>query len=92
MCPSYFETGKAGNGVGSCPIQTISLQIFYTLEINPIWKLSEKFIKSVLSSRPTTTPVPRQSLKINYTVSMGDFVHFQICPICSIDKHFSSQT
>jgi hypothetical protein len=23
---------------------------------------------------------------------MGDFVHFQICPICSIDKHFSSQT
>ena len=42
-------------------------------------------MESFLSSRPTTTPVLRQSLKINYTVSMGDF---EIFNFTEHQKHF----
>ena len=70
------ETGSAGWG----PVQSKQFPCgYFTLlrgGINPIWKLSEKFIKSVLSSRPTTTPVPHHLLKINYTVSIGNFEIF----------------
>ena len=63
-----------------------------------------KIMEYVLSCRPTMTPGPRQSLKINYTVSMGNFeifnftdhqkhfCKFSIFPPSSIDEHFSSQT
>ena len=93
--------------MGSNPIQTISLWIFYTFERGnqPNLETFRKFMEYVLSCRPTMTPVPRQSLKINYTVSMGNFeislssetirsifVNFQFFPPSSIDEHFSSQT
>ena len=73
--------------MGSSPIQTISLQIFYTFERGdqPNLETFQKFMESVLSSRPTTTPVLRQSLKINYTVSMGDF---EIFNFTEHQKHF----
>ena len=64
--------------MGSSPIQTISLRIFYTFERGdqPNLETFRKFMEYVLSSRPTMTQVPRQSLKINYTVSMGNFEIF----------------
>ena len=71
----------------SSPIQTISLQIFYTFERGdqPNLETFRKFMDYVLSCRPTMTPVPRQSLKINYTVSMGDF---EIFNFTEHQKHF----
>ena len=73
--------------MGSSPIQTISLRIFYTFERGdqPNLETFRKFMEYVLSCRPTMTPVPRQSLKINYTVSMGDF---EIFNFTEHQKHF----
>ena len=60
-----------------------------------------KFMESVLSSFPNTTPVPRQSLKINNTVSMWNFTDHQkhflyifkfVHPVPLHWRAFSSQT
>ena len=55
------------------------------MESRPNLETFRKFMEYVLSSRPTMTQVPRQSLKINYTVSMGNF---EIFNFTDHQKHF----